>query len=342
MARRRGSEVTIRAVAERAGVSAMTVSNVINGTGKATDATRARVRAAIDALGYRPNAAARALASPGASRIGIVYANPQNAFLSAMLVGALHAAAKLGAQLMVEHCGEADYEALAQALRSLVRSGANALLLPPPYSELVAGQPILAELGVPVAAIAAGRPMPGLITVRVDDRAAARAMTDLLIAQGHRRIGFIAGPESHSSTAARREGYRESLEAHGLPIEPELIVGGEFTFESGLDAAAALLDLAAPPGAIFACSDDLAAAVISVGARRDLRIPQDLAVAGFDDTPIAIKVWPTLTTVRQPIAAMAEAAVLALAEGLRGSGSGQESEDRIVGFELIERASTGG
>lgn len=340
MARRRGSEVTIRAVAERAGVSAMTVSNVINGTGKASEATRARVRAAIDALDYRPNAAARALASPGASRIGIVYANPQNAFLSAMLVGTLHAAAKLGAQLMVEHCGRADYDAVAESLRSLVRSGANALLLPPPYSEIVAGRPILAELGVPVAAIAAGRPMPGLITVRVDDRAAARTMTDLLIARGHRRIGFIAGPESHASTAARREGYRDALRAHGLPADPELIVGGEFTFESGLEAAEALLDLPQPPGAIFACSDDLAAAVISVAARRDLRIPQDLAVAGFDDTPIAIKVWPTLTTVRQPIAAMAEQAVFALANGLRSNGA--EAEDRVVDFEIVERASTTG
>lgn len=338
MARRRGSEVTIRAVAEHAGVSAMTVSNVLNGTGKASEATRTRVRAAIEALGYRPNAAARALASPGASRIGIVYANPQNAFLSAMLVGALHATAKLGAQLMVEHCGQADYEAIAQSLRSLVRSGANALLLPPPYSEIVAGQPILDELGVPVAAIAPGRPMPGLITVRVDDRAAARAMTDLLVARGHRRIGFIAGPESHSSTAARREGYRDSLRAHGLPDDPALIVGGEFTFESGLEAAGTLLDLPHPPSAIFACSDDLAAAVISVGARRDLRIPQDLAVAGFDDTPIAIKVWPTLTTVRQPIAAMAESAAFALAASLRGNG--EAAQDRVVAFEIVERAST--
>lgn len=184
--------------------------------------------------------------------------------------------------------------------------------------------------------------MPGLITVRVDDRAAARAMTDLLIERGHRRIGFIAGPESHSSTAARRAGYCDSLHAHGLTVDPALIVAGEFTFESGLDAAAALLDLAVPPTAIFACSDDLAAAVISVGARRDLRIPQDLAVAGFDDTPIATQVWPTLTTVRQPIAAMAEAAVLALAEGMRGGEIAGDMADRIVGFELVERASTGG
>jgi LacI family transcriptional regulator len=319
----------------------MTVSNVINGTGKASEATRARVRASIEALNFRPNAAARALASPAATRIGIVYADAQNAFLSAMLVGTLHGAAKLGAQLMVEHCGTASAAAVAESLRSLVRGGANALLLPPPYSELVAGSAVLGELGVPVAAIAAGHAMPGMFTVRVDDRGAARAMTDLLVGQGHRRIGFIAGPESHSSTAARRDGYRDSLASHGLAMDDALIAAGEFTFESGLAAAEALLALPQPPSAIFACSDDLAGAVVAVAARRDLRIPQDLAVAGFDDTPIATKLWPTLTTVRQPIAAMAELATTLLAGQARNA-MPSEGEDRLVPFELIERESTAG
>jgi LacI family transcriptional regulator len=345
MARLRGAgrtqTVTLQAVADRVGTSTMTVSNVINGTGKVSDATRAKVRAAIDALGYKPNAAARALAGSGASRIGLIYANPQNAFLSAMLVGTLHATAARGAQLMVQHSGTPDYAELAESLRSLVRSGANALLLPPPYSEIVAGQPVIEELGVPIAAIAPGRPMPGMITVRVDDRAAARAMTDLLIGQGHRRIGFIAGPESHSSTGARRNGYCDSLVAHGLAILPELIAPGAFTFESGLDAAERLLDLAEPPSAIFAASDDMAAAVVSVAHRRDLQIPRDLAVAGFDDTPIAVKIWPTLTTIHQPIADMAERATRALIARLQSGDVAAGSEDVIVDFRLVERGSTG-
>ncbi|MDG2533472.1 LacI family DNA-binding transcriptional regulator [Sphingomonas sp. HITSZ_GF] len=341
MARRRGSSgVTIQAVAERAGTSTMTVSNFLNGTGKMGDATRERVREAVDALGYKPNAAARALASSGAARIGLVYANPQNAFLSAMLVGTLHAAAARGAQLMVQHGGDLEYEALAEALRALVRSGANALLLPPPYSELVAGQPILAELGVPIAAVAAGRPIPGIFTVRVDDRAAAQAMTDLLIRQGHRRIGFIGGPEGHGSTAGRLAGYRDSLLAHQLPEAPELIEAGDFLFESGLDAAKRLLDLAEPPSAIFAANDDMAAAVISVAHRRGLAIPNALAVAGFDDTPIAVKTWPALTTVRQPIAEMAERATSALIERIANPESDAGAADMCVGFKLVERAST--
>ncbi len=342
MARRRGSSgVTIQAVAERAGTSTMTVSNFLNGTGKMGEATRARVREAIEALDYKPNPAARALASPGAARIGLVYVNPQNAFLSAMLVGALQAATTRGAQLMVQHGGEPDYEVLAEALRGLVRSGANALLLPPPYSELIMGRPIVEELGVPIAVVAAGRAMPGIVTVRVDDHGAARAMTDLLISLGHRRIGFIGGPKGHGATALRCEGYLDSLRVHGLPEAPELIDSGDFGFDSGLAAAKRLLDLPERPSAIFASSDDMAAAVLSVGHRRGLAIPDALAVAGFDDTPIAVKTWPALTTIRQPIAEMAERATLALIARLADGETDAEAPDVRVDFKLVERASTG-
>jgi LacI family transcriptional regulator len=341
MARRRGSSgVTIQAVAERAGTSTMTVSNFLNGTGKMGDATRERVREAVEALGYKPNAAARALASFGAARIGLLYANPQNAFLSAMLVGALHAAATRGSQLMIQHGGDPDYETLAEALRDLVRSGANALLLPPPYSEILVGRPVLEELDVPIAVVAAGRVMPGIVTVRVDDRAAAQAMTDLLIEQGHRRIGFIGGPESHGSTAGRRQGYRDSLRRHGIAEDAELMVAGDFTFESALVAGERLLDLPESPSAIFAANDDMAAAVLSLAHRRGLRIPEKLAIAGFDDTPIAVKSWPPLTTVRQPIAEMAEAATQALITRIAGSDSPGD-EDMLVDFTLIERGTTG-
>ncbi|MFS2112038.1 LacI family DNA-binding transcriptional regulator [Sphingomonas sp. Sphisp140] len=342
MARRRGSSgVTIQAVAEHAGTSTMTVSNFLNGTGKMGEATRARVREAIETLGYKPNAAARALASSGAARIGLVYINPQNAFLSAMLVGTLQAAATRGAQLMVEHSGEPDYDRLAESLRGLVRSGANALLLPPPYSELIAGSPIVEELGVPIAVVGAGQAIPGIVTVRVDDHAAAGAMTDLLISLGHRRIGFIGGPEGHGATGARREGYRHSLRAHRLPDAPELIDAGDFSFDSGLLAARRLLDLPEPPSAIFAANDDMAAAVLSVAHRKGIAIPDALAVAGFDDTPIAVKTWPSLTTIRQPIAEMAERATLALIARLAESESEAGAEDMHVDFKLIERASTG-
>lgn len=338
--RRRGQAVTIQAVAERAGVSAMTVSNVINGAGKASDATRANVLAAIAALGYKPNIAAQALASAGVHRIGLIYGDPQNAFLSAMLVGALHATTARGVQLVIQNLERHSYQALVVSLRALVRSGANAILMAPPYPEMLAGQALIDELGVPIAAVATGKAMRGLTTARIDDRAAAYCMTEMLIGLGHLRIGFIMGPPGHSSSGSRREGYEEALRAHDLPVAPELLASGDFSFESGLWAAEHLLNLDKPPTAIFASSDDMAAAAVSVAHRRNLDVPKDVAISGFDDTPIASKIWPTLTTIRQPIADLAERATLALIAHMRDPGQSVADGDHILDFRLVERDST--
>ncbi|MFC4311910.1 LacI family DNA-binding transcriptional regulator [Steroidobacter flavus] len=333
--------MTIEAVAQRAGVSAMTVSNVINDTGKMSAETRQAVQAAIAELGYTPNAAARALASAGATKIGIIYLDTQSAFLSAMLVGALEAAASGGAQVTVRVCAEKTFDAATDALRSLVRSGANALLIAPPFCEMIGGTSLLDELAVPAAALSTGRPLPDMKTVRIDDRAAATAMTELLLRKGHRRIGFISGPASHSSSAPRRIGYEAALLAHGIKRSPELIVPGDFSFESGLAAASQLLKLKDRPTAIFASNDDMAAAVISCASRQGLHIPSDLAVAGFDDTPIAVKIWPALTTIRQPIAKMAErCAALLIANARKVPQAQSFSGDEVIDFQLMEREST--
>lgn len=340
-ARRKSQEVTIAAVARRAGVSAMTVSNAINGTGKMAEETRQAVQAAIAELGYTPNAAARALASAGGTKIGILYLDTQSAFLSAMLVGALEAAADGGAHVVVRVCPEKTFDAATVALRSLVRSGANALLIAPPFCEMISGTSLLAELAVPAAALSTGRPLPDMHTVRIDDRAAAVAVTELLLRKGHRRIGFITGPASHSASAPRRIGYEAALLAKGIKRSPELIVPGDFSFDSGLAAARQLLELKDRPTAIFASNDDMAAAVVSCASRLGLQVPRDIAVAGFDDTPIAVKIWPALTTIRQPISKMAERCAAQLIASTRKATKAESSgADEIVEFQLIEREST--
>jgi LacI family transcriptional regulator len=337
---RRGSQaVTIQAVAERAGVSTMTVSNVVRGGGKMSEDTRQTVLKAIRDLNYVPNLAAQSLASAGAVTLGLIYHNPQNAFLSAMLVGALNAAAARGVQLVVRDCRDRTYENAAESLRSLVRSGSRALLVAPPFCELIKGTPLVAELGVPIASVSSGGLLSDISTVRVDDRAAARAMTELLIERGHRRIGYIAGPALHFSSGARLQGYHEALAAHDLVPDPDLVVGGDFSFDSGLIAARTLLDLSRPPTAIFGSNDDVAAAVVSVALQRNMSLPRDLSVAGFDDTPIAVKIWPPLTTVRQPISDMAEAAAGLLIDAVRHP-ERAKVVDEVMPFEIVERAST--
>ncbi|MFC3440802.1 LacI family DNA-binding transcriptional regulator [Sphingobium rhizovicinum] len=338
--RKSGQAVTMQAVADRAGVSAMTVSHVINGTKKLREETRDAVLAAIEALGYVPNVAARALASAQSTRIGIVYRNAQNAFLSAMLVGTLNAAARLGAQVIIRKCDSFSTQDATDAVSSLLRSGANAILLAPPYSELLTGTDFSAGLKVPVAAIAHGDALDDMDSIGVDEMAAARAMTEHLIGRDHRRIGFVTGPETHSAAARRLAGYNQALAAHGITADPALVQPGDFSFESGLVAAAALLDLPEPPTAIFASNDDMAAAASLIAHQRGLRIPEDLAVAGFDDAPIAVKIWPPLTTVRQEIDHMAERATEIMVARHREGGRPDQTLSEQVGFAVIEREST--
>ena len=331
--------MTIQAVGDHAGVSAMTVSNVINGTGKVGAATRERVRAAVATLGYSPNMAARGLASADAIRIGLIYDEPQSPFVSAMLVGALNVTSARGMQLLIRRLTEHREEAAHVCARGLVRSGASAILLMPPFAEMLSGRAIVGELAVPLAAIGTGSALPDFLTVRIDDRAAACAATELLIRQGHRRIGFVAGPPGHSGSASRQAGYQAALRTHDIPIEPELQVPGTYLFDGGVTGGRQLLDLPIPPTAIFASNDDMAAGVISVARSRNVRIPDALAVVGFDDTPIARQVSPALTTIRQPITEMAERATDKLIAAVRNLT--EAARDTLLDFTLVERATSG-
>ncbi|HEU4961929.1 MAG TPA: LacI family DNA-binding transcriptional regulator [Sphingomonas sp.] len=326
------------AVAVRAGVSAMTVSNVINDTGRVAEATRRRVRAAIDELGYMPDPAAKHLASAGATRMGVIYRRSRSEFVADALVSALDAVSARGVQLLVHDCAENDVAQIEAGLRTLVRQGARSLLLLPPFAELVSGRPIVTELGLPVAAIGTGRALIDMATVRIDDRAAACAMTELLLDQGHRRIGFISGPPSHSGAIARREGFTAALRGRGLAPDPALIAEGDYNFDSGLAAAATLLDRREKPTAIFASNDEMAAAVAWVAHSRGLTLPDDLAIAGFDDAPIATRVFPALTAIRQPVATIAARATELLIAAMREGAA--DSRDELVPFELVVRQST--
>ena len=318
----------------------MTVSNVVNATGRVGEATRVRVLAAVAELGYVPSAAARSLVGATATRIGLIYRDTDSVFISALLVAASTVSAARGLQLLIRGAEAQAPEDIAQIAQALVRSGADALLLVPPFAELLSGTPLLQELGVPVAALATGRALPDMATVRMDNRAAAGAVTELLIARGHRRIGVIGGPSSHSDSLAGMEGHRATLSAHGVVDSPELYIEGDFTFASGLAAADALLGLAPRPSAIVAANDDMAAGVLWAAHRRGLILPDDLAVTGFDDTLIATRVWPALTVVRQPIVAMTERATDLLLAALGHPTRQPAQGDVVLDFTLVERQST--
>jgi LacI family transcriptional regulator len=188
----------------------------------------------------------------------------------------------------------------------------------------------------PFVRIAPEKPLTGSFDVRIDDYKAAYDMTAYLIGLGHRRIGFIKGHPDHGAANARFGGYSAALAHAGLPLIDELCVQGFFSYQSGIEAAERLLSLKKRPTAIFAGNDDMAAAVLACSQRFNLKIPQQLSVAGFDDSLVAQVVWPRLTTCRQPIKEMAAAAVSLLTQSFSEGGP----LERRLDHELVVREST--
>jgi LacI family transcriptional regulator len=343
VSRRGRGSVTIEDVARAAGVSAMTVSRVINKERNVREETRQNVLETIERMNYSPNTAARSLAAGDATHIGLLYSNPSAAYLSQFLVGALDGARQAGCHLVIEACESENEAEQCEVARRFANADAEGVILPPPLSESV---PILTELalaGTPVVTVAMGKLYPNALNVRIDDFAAAKEMTEYLIGLGHERIGFIKGHPAQIASAERERGFMAAVTEAGLRLDDVSVEQGYFTFRSGLEAAERLLTSSKRPTAIFASNDDMAAAVVSVAHRRGLDVPKDLSVAGFDDTAPATTVWPELTTIRQPVSAMAATALeLLLGElKLNRRGRAGTSQEAILDHELVIRDSAG-
>lgn len=339
---RRG-QPTMADVAKLAGVSAMTVSRVMNGKSLVRESTRRKVADAVAALNYTPNQEARNLAGSKPIRVGFLYSNPSAAYLSEFLVGLLSQSGLNNVQLFVEKCEAGQEEE--EHVRRLVGNGLDGIILPPPLCDSAAIIACIAESRIPAVVVACGLPDARMGAVSIDDFQAAYTMTRHLIGLGHHRIGFVVGHPNQTASARRLEGYRAAIAEKGADAAPELVVEGMFTYRSGLDAAERLLGLDEAPTAVFASNDDMAAAVVAVAHRLGLGVPGDLTVTGFDDTALATTIWPELTTVRQPIADMAREAVQSLVRRVRairdGGVDGADSgpEQVRMEFQLVRRQS---
>lgn len=317
----------------------MTVSRVVNGASAVKPDTRAAVERAIAELGYTPNIVARRLAGGGALRFGLLYSNPSAFWLSEFLVGGLDAAQLQGIQLVVVKSTPGTNELT--AARNLLTDGIDGLILPPPLCNHEPLLDMVRNSRVAAVAVASGLPVDGMASLGIDDFAAARTMTEHLLAIGHRRIGFIVGSPSQTASARRRDGFVAALAAAGIAAEPCLFAQGDFTYRSGLGGAEQLLGLRERPTAIFASNDDMAAATLAVADRMGLDVPHDLTVCGFDDTPLATLIWPALTTIRQPVAEMGNAAICMLADAITANrnGEGAKPFHRTFEFTLTRRDS---
>lgn len=344
MARARKS-VTIRDVAEEAGVSLQTVSRVINGGPNVRQQLRDKVRAAVDRLGYVPSLAAQRMSG---SRSYIILAiNDRERTLAdwrerrgtdwvdQMLLGGILTCSQHGYRMMVElvdtHSDHVERE-LGAAISALQPDG---VILTPPHSENRLITALLAERGIPFARIGSNAAGPG-IPLTMGDEGAAHLATSHLIGLDHRRIGMIAGPEQYSLSGWRIEGWQRALSEHGLPSEG-LLERGDFGYESGTRAARTLLDRVPDLTAIIGSSDQMTLAALEVARDRGLQVPRDLSLISFDNTPIVRFSQPPLTAIDQPIAETVSRAV----EQLIARGGEGDSDTVIeVAAGLVERSST--
>ncbi len=332
--RRKSTRVTIADVAAHAGVSVMTVSRVVNRDEKVKASTRENVERSIAALNYAPNVAARTLAGGKAKRICLLYGNPSSAYLGDLLIGALEAAGDAGAHLIVERT-ESRLEP--KTLAKHLGEDWDALIVPPPMSDSGDLRRLVHEHNFPAVFLASASAPGSSYEIRIDDRKAAFEMTRLLIEQGHDRIGFIRGHPNQTVSEARFNGYQEALIAADISPDPDLACQGFFTYRSGQEATASLLTLENRPSAIFASNDDMAAGCLAAAAHAGVEVPEELSIAGFDDSSVATVVWPPLTTVRQPVSRMATMAVNALVDNRDGK---LPAETQIVAHRIVQRGTT--
>jgi len=330
-------KATITDVAKQAGVSMKTVSRVLNNEPNVAKATRDRVMEVAANLQYRPNLAARGLASSKSYLIALLYDNASASYITNIQRGAIEACRRNGYHLLLEPM---PYEQAnsPEAELLLRRLGVDGVILTPPLSDSLVLRESLRRLDMRHVAVAPNK-MDDVHAVRMDDAEAAFQMTTYLIEQGHRDIGFILGHPDHGATASRRLGFEKALRQAGIPIHEDRVIAGDFSFRSGVEAAERLLDDPAHrPTAVFASNDDMAAGVMSVAGRLGISVPDALSVCGFDDTPIAQIIWPQLTTVAQPIYQMGFKA----ADILINRNKNEDPQVHTLEFELVIRDSTVG
>lgn len=333
--------VTLRDVAERAGVSPRTVSNVVNGYERVSDSLRGRVLAAVDELGYRPNIIARNLKSGRTGLLALVIPEIDVPYFSELARIMMKAADAHGYRIMIgqtEGDGAQEMHHLSEATRANLFDGLifNPLAVSADDVERLSGRTPLVLLGEHVYD---GR----FDHVAIDNVLAAREATEHLLSRSRRRIAAIGVDEVDALGTAhlRTSGYHAALEAAGIPVRPEYQISTErYHREDGAQAMARLLDLPEPPDAVFCYSDLLALGALKVLSERGVRVPGDVAVIGIDDIEDGAYSTPSLSTISPDKTAIAELAINRLID--RIASPDLATQEIVAPHRLIVRASTGG
>ena len=326
-------------VADIAGVSIKTVSRVINKESGVNKETRKRILAIVEELDYQPNLAARGLAAARSFLIALLYENPSDSYITSLQDGALTSCREHDYGLLIHPCKHHDTN-FCDSVKSMVRqSRVDGLILTPPLCDHEELLDMLDERGLKYVRISPLEENDRSPVVYADEFSAAYRMTEYLVSQGHTRIGFVTGHPNRSGTERRLKGYRQALKDAELQLDPSIIIQGQYTFESGETAARKLLRAKNRPTAIFASNDYMAAGVMKVAHQLKIRVPYELSIAGYDDSPLAHHIWPRLTTIDHPVRLVARQAASLLVKHLNGEPTVFDPDS--VHSELVIRESTG-
>jgi LacI family transcriptional regulator len=303
---------TINDVARLSGVSKKTVSRVINRSALLSKDTRTKVEAVIAELGYVPNPQARALALRRNFLLGLLHDNPNAQTVLNFQEGVLDAIRDTEFALVVRPVDRHSPAMMDDIRRFLEQQRLYGVLILPPISENDALADLCLEMGCGYVRMGSAMLDDEEHIVASNDRETVEQAVDYLVGLGHRRIALIEGPEGFRSAYERREGFLGAMARQGLAVPEEARAQGTYRFDSGIVAATRLLDTAERPTAIFASNDEMAAGAFHAARQRNLEVPGDLSIIGFDDSPIAALIWPPMTTVGWPVREMGRAAALKL------------------------------
>ena len=336
-----GKRPTINDVARLARVSKKTVSRIINKSPFVKEKTRERVEALIKEIGYSPDPMARGLASKRSFLVGLIYDQPNPQYVIDMQQGILDVIRGSGFELVVHPCRRQAPDFLQNVRNFVERQKLAGVVLPPSVSEDDELVKLLKEFECPyvrIASVPMDEPENSIVT---HDAEGAHEAAEHLAELGHTRIAHVSGPDTFRSAHERRAGFIKGLKAYKLKLERELDVKAAYTFQSGVEAGRKLMGLANPPTAIFCGNDEMAAGVCQAVREAGREIGKHVSVIGFDDSPIASRLWPALTSVLLPIRLMGRMASTRL---LGDSLIHEPPEEEMLGEvhpKLIVRGSTG-
>jgi LacI family transcriptional regulator len=331
---------SIKEVALKAGVSIATVSRVLNDKGPVAVETRQRILAAIEQLRYVPHGAARSLITNQTDTTGVLLPDLYGEFFSEVIRGIDLAARRSGFHVLISgfHSDRAEIEAVLRALRGRV----DGLIV---LSPDVDAQSLRRNLPETLPVVLLNTPVDGdgadFDAINLDNHGGAFAMVRHLAGLGHRRIAFLRGPEENADARERLRGYRDALLSLEIAGEGALELGGDFSEESGYRAGQRLLALQPRPTAVFAANDSMAIGCLFALREAGARVPGDIALAGFDDIPIARYITPSLSSVHVPIAELGTRAMERLLHAVDRK-NGHERRQETVATTLVVRGSCGG